>query len=268
MNGTEYRQSLLTRVMVVLALLLAPTMSANAQVLSPDTTHFGKTYGEWSAAWWEWALSIPVHSPPFSQRINHPLVDLTGVQCGEGQSGPVWFLGGAFFETGTPALSTIVRNDCTVPESKALFFPLLNVECTEVEGPLNGCGATVQQSRDIVKFVIDLVANLAADVDGVPIEIGINSAFRVGSPDKPTFCVTLPPDDLLSFIGEGPSGFGSGTHFSPGTSCSTVDDGYYVLLAPLSAGPHTVHFHGEIPTFFFTLDVTYHLTVKSGRRNR
>jgi hypothetical protein len=168
-------------------------------------------------------------------------------------------LGGAFFEAGTTATNTIVRNDCTVPESKALFFPLLNGECMEVEGPLNGCGSTVQESRDVVKSFIDLADNLAADVDGVAIPI--SSQFRVGSPDKPTFCVTLPPDDVLSFIGEGPGGFGSGTHFSPGTSCDTVDDGYYLLLAPLPAGHHTVHFHGEIPAFSFTLDVTYNLTV-------
>jgi hypothetical protein len=253
-------QSIVVVIAVVLALIVGLTVSANAQVLPPDTEHFGRAYGEWSATWWQWALSIPVHSPPFSQKINHPLVDLTGVQCGVRQSGPVWFLGGAFFELGTSALSTIVRNDCTVPSSKALFFPLLNAECTEVEGPENGCGGTEQESRTIITSAINGVGSLAADVDGVPIQI--SAEFRVGSADKPTFCVTLPPDDVLSFIGEGPGGFDSGTHFTPGTSCSTVDDGYYVMLAPLSKGQHTVHFHGEIPAASFTLDVTYHLTVK------
>jgi hypothetical protein len=245
-------------VMVALS-LAAIAQSSTPQVLSPSGTHYGKTYGGWSAAWWQWALSIPVHAPPFSHNVNHPLVDLTGAKCGVGQSGRVWFLGGAFFEAGTSATSNIVRDQCTVPKGKALFFPLLNNECTEVEGPLNGCGVTVEESRQIVTSLMDLAGNLAADVDGTAIPI--SSAFRVGAADKPPFCVTLPPDDLLSFIGEGPAGYLSGTHFSPGTSCDTVDDGYYLMLAPLPPGAHTVHFHGEVPAFGFTLDVIYHLTV-------
>jgi len=43
--------------------------------------------------------------------------------------------------------------------------------------------------------------------------------------------------------------------------CPAVNDGYYVMLVPLAAGKHMVHFHGEVPSFDFSLDVTYHLTV-------
>jgi len=247
------------RVAIVLAGAILPLLlgtsafagGSTAGVLSPDRTHYGKSYAQWSAAWWQWALAIPVHSPPFSSRVNHPLVDLTGVQCSVGQSGPVWFLGGAFFQAGMPGSSSIVRNSCTVPPSKALFFPLLNGECSTLEGPSFGCASDVQGNRDAVKFFIDLVANLSADVDGV--SIPISTSYRVGSADKPTFCFKLPPDDMLTFIGEGP--------FSPGAYCPAVDDGYYVMLAPLPAGAHTVHFHGEIPAFSFTLDVTYKLNV-------
>jgi hypothetical protein len=59
----------------------------------------------------------------------------------------------------------------------------------------------------------------------------------------------------------GPGGYLSGTHFSPGPSCDTADDGYYLMLAPLSPGSHTVHFGGEAPALNFTIDVTYHITV-------
>jgi hypothetical protein len=252
-----YRRGIVAAASVLLTLLLTTTAYAHSstpQVLSPDTKHFGKTYGGWSATWWQWALAIPVHSPPFSTRINHPLVDLTGAKCGVGQSGPVWYLGGAFFQAGQPAASTIVRNDCTVPKGKALFFPLLNIECSTLEGVAFGCAADEQGLRDIVTSAIDGASNLQADVDGVAIPI--SSKFRVGSADKPAFCFTLPPDDMLSFIGEGP--------FSPGTYCPAVDDGYYVMLAPLPVGRHAVHFHGEIPAFGFTLDVTYNLTVSRG----
>lgn len=138
-------------------------------------------------------------------------------------------MAGRSLSWGTTGSSTVVRDDCSIPSSKALLFPILNTECTSIE-----------------EF-------LRCD-DGTPIQI--DGTFRVGSPDKPSFCVFLAPDDLLSFVGEGPGGF-SGTHFHPGFSCGTVDDGYYLMLAPMSEGPHTVHFHGESPASTFTLDVTY-----------
>ena len=68
-------------VAVVLLLLTGGTISsANAQVLPPGGRYFGLTYQQWSAVWWQWALAIPVHHPPFSANVNHPLVDLTGAK--------------------------------------------------------------------------------------------------------------------------------------------------------------------------------------------
>jgi hypothetical protein len=40
-----------------------------------------------------------------------------------------------------------------------------------------------------------------------------------------------------------------------------VTDGYYLMLAPLSAGAHTIHFTASLGGGFH-LDVTYHLTVQ------
>jgi hypothetical protein len=243
------RLTLVTCAVIGIMLAMSPAaQAAGSTVLDPGSTQFGKTYAQWSAAWWQWALSIPVHAPPFSTTVNHPLVDLKGPQCGEGQSGPVWYLGGAFFQSGTPSQTTITRN-CSVPSSKALFFPPLNIECSVLEGAANGCpGNTEAQLRADIAPAIAGAANLAADLDGNSIPIG--PSFRTKSP---VFSFSLPPDDILSFIGEGP--------FQPGTYSPAVGDGYYVMLAPLSAGSHTVHFHGEITSFNFSLDVTYKLTV-------
>ena len=58
--------------------------NSNPGILPINSTSHGKTYGEWTAAWWQWALSIPAERNPF-----FPL-DPTGEFCGEGQSGPVW----------------------------------------------------------------------------------------------------------------------------------------------------------------------------------
>jgi len=35
-----------------------------SKVIAPDFVIAGRTYGEWSAAWWQWATSIPVSSNP------------------------------------------------------------------------------------------------------------------------------------------------------------------------------------------------------------
>jgi hypothetical protein len=51
-------------------------------------------------------------------------------------------------------------------------------------------------------------------------------------------------------IGEGP--FQAGTYFP-------AVDGYYVMVAPLSIGDHTIHFHGTAGPY--VRDVTYNITV-------
>src|SRR5260221_454754 len=38
-------------------------------------------------------------------------------------------------------------------------------------------------------------------------------------------------------------------------------DGYWVMLAPLKPGAHTIHIRGGISAFGFEVNVTYHLTV-------
>jgi hypothetical protein len=243
-----YRRLIVLAASAVTALcLVGAAQSSTPQVLSGK--QYGKTYPQWSAAWWQWALAIPVHAPPVTGPVNHPLVDLTGAKCGVGQSGPVWFLGAALIETGTTPPPEIVRDHCTVPKSKALFFPLMNVECTGVElpafcGPLN---QTVEGAREFIGGIVDNAGNLAAAVDGV--QIPISSQFRVGS-TNPSFCVTLPKDDALNWIEGDPD-----HPFPRGPSCDTVDDGYYLMLAPLSPGAHTLHFVGG------GFDVTYYLTV-------
>jgi hypothetical protein len=120
-----------------------------------------------------------------------------------------------------------------------------------LEGTAFGRADTPEGLRAAVKSVVDQAGNLSADGDGDP--IAITSAYRVGTPNKPFFSFTLAPDDILSFIGEGT--------FSPGTYRPMIDDGYYVMLAPLPNRKVTVHFHGQVPNVQFTLDVTNHLTV-------
>ncbi len=112
-------------VAIVLGLALLAVPSAFAQfVMTPDNVAYGRTYSEWSATWWEWALSLP--------SANLPLFD-TG-DCSVGQSGPVWFLGGKFCATNNPSCgySHVVRS-CSVPAGKALHVAVLNGEWSVLE---------------------------------------------------------------------------------------------------------------------------------------
>lgn len=212
-----------------------------ASVLPPDSAWYGRTYGEWSAAWWRWAYSIPVP-------VN-PLFDSTGALCGSGQRGQVWFLAGIFNATGVA-----VRNSCVIPQGKPIFIPILNGECSNVEGN----GGTVGLLMACAQAQMDLAANLSADIDGVPVtNIG---QYRVQSPRG--FGLTLPDNNVLKLFG----------YYAPAGSCSppgpacvpylSFADGYYLMLAPLGHGAHTLHVHGEIPAFSFALDVTYHLRAR------
>jgi hypothetical protein len=224
-----------------LAMLAVPSVmaqSAGPQVIAPNAVTFGRTYSEWSAAWQQWALSVPV--------VHHPLFD--NGDCSVGQSGPVWFLGGKFCAINTPGCGTnnVVRT-CSVPRGKALYIPILNAEWSVLE--MNDPKFQIADLRSNAALNMDGAANLSFRVDGVKTP-NLKKDFRVQST---AFVFTLPDDNLFNAVGEGP--YTGGSYF-PG-----VDDGVYVMLAPLPPGPHTIHFHGSFPVWQFTLDITYYLTV-------
>ena len=198
-------------------------VKAHEAKIFPITSHpFGKTYGEWAAEWWQWAYEIP--------KARNPVLDLTGEFCDEGQSGPVWFLAGTFGGT--------VTRHCTVPAGKAVLCPLLNLVWVQfpTDPPI-----TVEEIRDVLAPFMD-GGIVTCEIDGRAVrDLG---RYREQSS---VFTVTIPSD---------------GYRLPEGSYYPCLDDGYYLMLAPLSAGQHTIHFTGQIPAFGFSMDVTYHLTVK------
>ena len=259
--------------LLVLLLVAAPTEvvqadpNSNVGVFPPSSLVYGKTYGEWSVAWWQWAFSSP-----FSQSA---LNDATGARCGVGQGGRVWFLGGVFNSSGT-----VVR-DCTVPSWAALFIPILNGEWDQVgyDTP-----QTEQQLRATVGTLIDHSTGMYMTVDGRPLvdlaAYRTRSApftYTMSATDNlyglncsatfPPVCVdgsgqTVPFPGLICT--GGPNSRCTAAPVAPGYP-GAVGDGYYVMLAPLSPGSHTLHFGG---TFLddqgnplWVLDITYHLWV-------
>jgi len=74
----------------------------------------------------------------------------------------------------------MVTRTCTVPSGKAILFPIINAECSQIEGN----GNTQQELSKCAKDLIDAVTTVTATVDGVDLQdlTTPNSPYRVQSP--------------------------------------------------------------------------------------
>ncbi|MGA2630492.1 MAG: hypothetical protein ABSG54_09780 [Terriglobia bacterium] len=216
-----------------LGLSLTPGYGATAssQVVPPKQKAFEMSYGEWSARWWQFVFGLP--------EANNPLADPTGAQCTMGQWGPVIFL------MGTTGGGPVVRS-CTIPGRKGLLIPIVNFG-----GAVPEDGPTPADVTSVAAGAADLidVSTLSVAIDGIAARNLEKYRFR-----SPVF----------SFTGSSPNIFSASCGTPPcyeGFHEQAVADGYWVLLNPLPAGKHTIHFHGEVPDWGFVVDVTYHLKV-------
>jgi hypothetical protein len=135
----------------------SPAAATASQVFPPSANMFGKSYAEWSAAWWQFTLAIPTDDP--------------GPRCRPSENKHVSFLLGIFSPTG--------QIDCTLPKGASLFLPVLNVDCSSVEAP-PFFGATEAAQRACAKALMDQTTEIAASVDTNPVANILR--FRVASP--------------------------------------------------------------------------------------
>jgi hypothetical protein len=216
-------------------LVIAPVPTAfadraNLQIFPPNKPSFGMTYAEWAAKWWQWEFSLPTSVNPWFD---------TGANAGIGQSGPVYFLTGIL--TGAPVVKRTIR----IPEGKALFFPIFNswADNVDVKPP-----KTFQELRAQAASLINTVSELHVSIDGRNLDNLFS--YRVKSPP---FCDWFPSEDNVYM-----TQFGS--TFS-GWTCPVASDGFWLMLAPLPRGYHTINFGGTSGNF--TLDITYDVNVFS-----
>src|SRR3954468_6173405 len=234
----------LTAVLVVSAFVGGGAAPASAASADPRVIpNVAKAYDVLSVAWWKYVLAQPVAS--------NPLTDDTGARCAIAQAGPVFFIGGDFNGNNAP----ITRDQCRVPAGRALFFPLVNVVDAHVPGL--DTQDTAQAIWDDLQITAGFrVTSLHASVDGVPIGNldPATSPYRGCAGPVPacaptSFSVRLPAGNLFGI--------------DAGTYAPAVADGFYLLLAPLRPGLHTVTFGGEGQDLGsdFSQDITYRLLV-------
>jgi hypothetical protein len=224
------RTSVLAMAVMIAGLIMPAKMAFADSALPPDQLPV------FTALWWEWALSIPAPT--------NPTLDKTGEDCMIGQRDFVWLLAGV-----NPSGSA--TRTCAVPADKTLFFPVINA--VNVNTPNCGQGGqnfSVATLRSQIKPLIDGARNLSVTVDG---KDKTDLLQRVQSVP---FVAAMPQNNTF-----GPDACKPGVPLPAGIYSPSVDDGYYVALAPLKPGQHTIHFHAERPTGVTQQDVKYVLTV-------
>jgi hypothetical protein len=232
---------------LIMATAAFPSYADNSQsaVFPRDAVVYGNTYGNWSAAWRQWADAMPAKK--------HPLFDTA--DCSEGQSGPVWFLGGRFCSdqlkncNSAPAIRT-----CTVPAGKALYFPVVNSACLDGEAKNNLCITAkpfITEIKQVINDQINQTTDLQVTLDNVTVKNDyLKTNFRVQSP---VYSTVLPDGNFYQALGE--------PVITPGTYLG-MDDGVYLMLAPLSKGTHKLNIKGYFPQWDFRLDFNYKLIIQ------
>ena len=203
----------------------------------------GTTYAQWAGAWWRWALEMPRTN---STGARHPFIDSARFDVTESQTSEVWFLAAPFL---TPDSANPIKRDCQIPRGKALFFPLINVECSNMEEP-PFFGETAESQARMAQYFADHMTNLFCEINGI--FLSNLEAYRV---QNQQICFSPPASWIQSDAG------GVGT---------SSGDGYFIFLAPLPTGEHTLRFGGTIhltwPQDFMDLheeiNMAYHITVK------
>jgi hypothetical protein len=201
----------------------------SVSVYTSDSKPYGLSYGNWTAKWWTWLMSIPTNVNPAS--------DSSGANCAQNQAGPVWFLAGS--------TTAKAERSCTIPSGKAILFPIQDAECSYAEYPklktesdLRNCAVSQQNG----------VTHIETTVDGVSLQ-----NQQMPTIQSPLFSFSFPENNLFG-AAAGPS--------------QSVADGNYVFLHPLSPGKHDIGFKAVSVQFTTTgvenvaQNIVYHLTVQ------
>ncbi|HKG30482.1 MAG TPA: hypothetical protein VKA91_04365 [Nitrososphaeraceae archaeon] len=187
---------------------------------------FGYTYGEWSAIWWQWLLSIP--------KSKNPALDSTGANAHINQNYPNVFFLCQTYQEGVPP---IPNRTVTVPASRSIFMPIINWISI-----MHNDGETEQESIEIANKRMDVVASLQISINELTVKNGLEK-YRAQSA---FFEIALPEDNILALS----SGL-----------IRAISDGYWLFFKPLE-GDTKISSFGSCSSGATRIGVSYNLSIE------
>lgn len=218
----------------------------NLDIIDPNRAYSDKTYSDWAAAWWKYYMSLPATNTPFNIYLNH------AGSLSTGQSGPVWFIGGNYANGGTHSFTN------SVPGGVALFLSLTDIEWDHAGCPTNNLSEA--EMRGKAKSNQDQAYGMTCTIDGVAVTALTNALTTPYRVQSVAFSYTCPAVHNILHDLDGYSCYqnASGTSYFVDLA---VEDGVFLMVAPLSAGQHVIHVTGAY-TFGFTENWTQYITVE------
>ncbi len=193
-----------------------------------DARVAGKSYEEWTVAFLKWAYRI--------KKDRNPVTDGSGEFATEGQSGPVWFLGGNF--------GGVTVRTFSMPAGKYVFSPIVYAFPA-------GAPDTADPDKLLAgaRHAMDGATDLKVTLDGT--SLGDMTGHRLS-----THAFVLDGLDREEAV-----------HPVVAGKRLMVADGYWFMLKPLSAGKHVLRVKGKIKRGEeeepFRVDITYEITVRA-----
>ena len=189
-----------------IALIISACSIVTSPLIEQHQQVEGKSLARYADMWWQWSYSMPAHQSPVR--------DLTGDACHINQRGKVWYLAGGYDKAR-------IQRKCQIPEGKHVFFPIIN----RVYWPDKG----TQPSCDEVKKHAML-----PHTERLELWVKINEQRL---PDIKHY--RFSSAECFNLTQEVPAEYRAPDIYP------AASDGYWVMLAPLPVGKHTLTFHAE-----------------------
>jgi hypothetical protein len=249
--------ALILRLLTLAVLAVGPAADLRAQTLNPGVidpwnTYAGRTYSQWAAAWGQYYVGQSTTNNPLVYDPTRPVIPMS-----TGQSGPVWFTGWQHLLNNAPQTRTFSD---TMPGGIALFLGIAVGEWDNANCPYPDM-YTTNELFAFLKPVGDGITNMTCTIDGMAIA-GLTNAVTTPYREQSSFDVTVPAvHNYLSDI-ENLSSCYQNANGTPYTVSNAVDDGMFLMIAPLSAGLHVIHYANWQQQYGFIQDVTRYITVE------
>lgn len=192
------------------------------EYFSPEDKPYGFSFGDWTAKWWQWVLSIPKES--------NPGIDETGEKFIMNNDPHVIFLAGTYGGS--------AERDYTIPAGKSVLFPIINFTTSYIEEPTL---KTESDLKERAKQDIDDIEKKEAIIDGMSVQ-NIQK-FRVQSP---TFDLTYCDNNVF--------GLRSGL-------TKAISDGYWIFLKPIPKGKYDIYAAGACSLGRTQVSIRWHLNI-------